>query len=48
MQVCDSTCFHCATNWFRWLKAREAQMKRVLPGHKVSFSDAARTSNIPR
>jgi hypothetical protein len=47
MQTCNSTCFHCAQVWFLWLKSREAQMRRVMPGQQTSFATAATTSNRP-
>ena len=45
-QRCDSKCGYCATAWFKWLKAREANMRRA-PTGGVSFADAAASSIKP-
>jgi hypothetical protein len=47
MQHCDQTCSHCARDWFRWLKAREGQMRKPLKGAKTTWSEAAATSVRP-
>jgi hypothetical protein len=47
MQTCDQTCSHCARDWFRWLKAREGQMRKLLKGATTSWSEAAATSVRP-
>lgn len=49
MQHCDQTCHWCATDWWRWLKSREAQMSNVRTkrGEVTSFAAAAGTSVRP-
>jgi hypothetical protein len=44
--MCDQTCGWCARDWFKWLKAREANMRRTLPDGS-NFANAAATSNVP-
>ena len=46
-QNCDETCYWCATDWWRWLRAREAQMRRPREGETVPFSTAMATSIRP-
>jgi pyruvate-formate lyase-activating enzyme len=46
MQHCNSLCSYCANVWFRWLKSREAQMRRPMRG-EMAFADAAATSIKP-
>jgi hypothetical protein len=47
MQHCDSTCAHCAREFFRWLKSRMAQMSLLQKGSKTTFNEAAATSVRP-
>lgn len=46
-RFCDSTCAHCAREWFRWLKSREVQMNKPEEGLSVTFAAAAATSIRP-
>jgi hypothetical protein len=43
-QHCDQTCAHCAREFWRWLRAREAQMRTPRRGERTTFADAAATS----
>lgn len=48
MQHCDSTCAHCAREFFAWWKARvHASERRDGRSGAGSFAAAAATSNIP-
>jgi len=47
MQNCDQTCVHCARYFWKWLKAREAQMSKPLKGQTTTWSEAAATSVRP-
>ncbi len=46
MQHCDSKCSFCATEFWNWVKSREAQMRvpRKSKGEKTPFSEAAASS----
>jgi len=46
LQTCDQTCSHCARDFFRWWKTREAQMSvpRKKLGETTTFAEAAATS----
>ncbi len=47
MQHCGPECSYCAREFWRWLKNREFNMSRALPGTPVSFTAAAKTSVKP-
>ena len=46
-QHCDQTCPFCAREFWRWLKAREAQMRVPKKGEREAFAACAATSNRP-
>lgn len=46
MKSCDQTCSHCAREFWKFLRARMAQMSvpRTKKGETTSFAEAAATS----
>lgn len=44
MQSCDQTCSWCAKHFWKFVKAREAQMSTPRKGEKTSFMEAVETA----
>ena len=47
MPHCDSTCYHCATTWWEWLKAREAQMATPRKTRKIIDAETGKMVRVP-